>query len=190
MGWALTRPAWEALAVFASLGLGTAAPYALLASWPALLARLPRPGAWMETLKRALSLPMFLTAAWLLWVLWRLLAAPAAADPLWKPWTAEAVQEARKTKTVFVDFTAAWCLSCQVNERVVLSRPEVAAALAKGAAFKADWTDRSPVIEAELARHGRAGVPLYIVYPKGGEAVVLPEILTPGLVLETLGENQ
>lgn len=190
LGWALGRPAWEALSVFAALGLGTAAPYAVLASWPALLKRLPRPGAWMETLKKLLSVPMFTTAAWLLWVLWHLLAAPAAADPLWKVWSPQAVQEARASgRTVFVDFTAAWCLSCQVNERVVLSRPEIQAALKKGAAFKADWTDKSPVIEAALAEHGRAGVPLYIVYPKGGEAVTLPEILTPGLVLETLGEK-
>jgi thiol:disulfide interchange protein DsbD len=189
LGWALSRPAWEALSVFAALGLGTAAPYAVLASWPALLQRLPRPGAWMETLKKLLSIPMFTTALWLSWVLWRLVAAPAAVDPLWKAWSPEAVVEARASgKTVFVDFTAAWCLSCQVNERVVLSRPEVVAALEKGLAFKADWTDKDPVIEAELARHGRAGVPLYIVYPKGGEAVTLPEILTPGLVLETLGE--
>ncbi|MDP3544521.1 MAG: thioredoxin family protein [Elusimicrobiota bacterium] len=190
LGWALTRPAWEALSVFAALGLGTAAPYAVLASWPSLLSLLPRPGRWMETFKKALSVPMFVTAAWLLWVLWRLVAAPAAVDPLWKVWSPEAVREARASgKTVFVDFTAAWCLSCQVNERVVLARPEVKAALSKGFAFKADWTDRDPVIEAELARHGRAGVPLYIVYPKDGEAVTLPEILTPGLVLETLGDN-
>jgi thiol:disulfide interchange protein DsbD len=190
LGWALSRPAWEALAVFAALGLGTAAPYAVLASWPALLKRLPRPGAWMETLKKLLSVPMFTTAAWLIWVLWHLLGAPAAVDPLWKIWSPEAVQEARASgKTVFVDFTAAWCLSCQVNERVVLSRPEILAALKKGSAFKADWTDKNAVIEAELASHGRAGVPLYIVYPKGGQAVTLPEILTPGLVLETLGEK-
>lgn len=190
LGWALSRPAWEALSVFAALGLGTAAPYAVLASWPALLKRLPRPGAWMETLKKVLSIPMFTTAAWLLWVLWHLLAAPSSVDPLWRVWSPDAVQEARAAgKTVFVDFTAAWCLSCQVNERVVLSRPEIVAALGKGAAFKADWTDKNPVIEAELARHGRAGVPLYIVYPKGGEAVTLPEILTPALVLETLGEK-
>ncbi|MBI2385781.1 MAG: thioredoxin family protein [Elusimicrobia bacterium] len=190
LGWALSRPAWEALSVFAALGLGTAAPYAALASWPALLERLPRPGPWMVTLKKLLSVPMFTTALWLLWVLWRLLAPPVSADTLWKTWSPEAVQEARASgKTVFVDFTAAWCLSCQVNERVVLSRPEVRAALGKGIAFKADWTDKNHVIEAELAKHGRAGVPLYIVYPKGGEAVTLPEILTPGLVLETLGEK-
>ncbi len=190
VGWALTRPALEALAVFTSLGLGTAAPYALLASWPALLKRLPRPGAWMETLKRVLSIPMFTTAAWLIWVLWQIVAAPVGTDALWKIWSPEVVTQARASgKTTFVDFTAAWCLSCQVNERVVLSRPEIRAALEKGAAFKADWTDKNSIIEAELARHGRAGVPLYIVYPKGGEAVTLPEILTPNLVLETLGEK-
>ena len=66
LGWAVTRPAAEAFAVFASLGLGAAAPYALLSSWPALIRRLPRPGAWMDALKRLLSLPMFATGAWLL----------------------------------------------------------------------------------------------------------------------------
>lgn len=190
LGWALGRPAWEALATFAALGLGTAAPFALLSSWPALLKRLPRPGPWMRTLKHVLSVPMFATSLWLFWVLWRLLGAPAAVDPLWKTWSPQAVSQARATgKTVFVDFTAAWCLSCQVNERLVLSRPEVKAALQKAVAFKADWTDKNAAIEAALARHGRAGVPLYIVYPKGGAPVTLPEILTPGLVLETLGEK-
>ena len=185
LGWALTRPAWEALMIFAMLGLGTAAPYAVLASWPAFQAAAPRRvddnfeeysvGAYVHH-GRLLSRD--------------LLAAPAAHDPLWKTWSPEAVQEARAAgQTVFVDFTAAWCLSCQVNERLVLSRPEVVAALEKGAAFKADWTDKNAVFETELARHGRVGVPLYIVYPKGGEAVTLPEILTPGLVLETLGEK-
>jgi thiol:disulfide interchange protein DsbD len=188
LGWALTRPAWETLAVFGALGLGTAAPYAVLASWPALLKRLPRPGAWMETLKKALSVPMFATALWLAWVFIRLMS-PAVADKDWKVWSPEAVSLSRAAgKTVFVDFTAAWCLSCQVNERVVLSRPEVKAALARGHAYKADWTNRDAVIAAELSRHGRSGVPLYIVYPKGGEAVTLPEILTPQLVLDALGE--
>lgn len=191
LGWALTRPAPESLAVFGSLGLGTAAPYAVLASWPALLRRLPRPGAWMEKLKKALSIPMFATALWLLWVLARLLAPAPALGSDWKPWSSEAVSKGRaEGATVFVDFTASWCLTCQVNERVVLARPEVKAALAKGVALKADWTNRDAAIAAELARHGRSGVPLYIVYPKGGEAVVLPEILTPGLVLDALGERK
>jgi thiol:disulfide interchange protein DsbD len=92
-------------------------------------------------------------------------------------------------KPVFVDYTAAWCVSCQVNERVVLSTRPVAEAMKKDGVtyLKADWTKRDPVIAAELAKFGRAGVPLYLVYgAHGGEPQVLPAILTQGLVVKAL----
>lgn len=191
IGWAATRPAVEVLSVCGALGLGAAAPYACLSSWPALTRLLPRPGAWMVLLKKLLSIPMFAAALWLLWVLWHLLAAaPVRQDAIWKPWSPEAVVGARAAgNTVIVDFTAAWCLSCQVNERTALAAPQVRAALSRPgvAAFRADWTSRDKGIEAELARYGRNGVPLYVVHPGGGPAVLLPEILTPGLVLDALG---
>ena len=191
LGWAVTRPASEAFAVFGALGLGAAAPYACLSSWPALIRRLPRPGAWMDALKRLLSLPMFATGAWLLWVLWQLLAGPAAAqEGLWRAWSPEAVAAARSSgKIVFEDFTAAWCLSCQVNERTALADSAVVAALSRPgvAAFRGDWTSRDERISAVLAGYGREGVPLYVVHPRGGAAVLLPELLTPGLVLDALG---
>jgi thiol:disulfide interchange protein DsbD len=87
-----------------------------------------------------------------------------------------------------VDFTAAWCLSCQVNERTSLASARVREALSRAgvSAFRADWTNRDKSIEAELAKYGRNGVPLYVVHPGGGPAVLLPEILTTDLLLDVL----
>jgi thiol:disulfide interchange protein DsbD len=109
----------------------------------------------------------------------------------WSPEKVAAAQAAGKP--VFVNFTAAWCVTCQVNEKVALSRQGVADAFSQtGAVYlKGDWTRKDAVIEAELARHGRAGVPLYLVYgAKGGEAVVLPQILTEGLIVRALNDAQ
>ena len=92
---------------------------------------------------------------------------------------------------VFVDFTAAWCVTCQVNDKLALSSKKVADAFSRsGVVFmKGDWTNRDPVIAKVLADHGRAGVPLYLVYDaKGGEPQVLPQILTEGVVLEALNK--
>lgn len=191
IGWAVTRPAGELLLIFGALGLGTAAPYACISSCPALIRFLPRPGNWMVALKKLLALPMFATAIWLMWVLWQLLAVnPAPQDAVWRPWSPEAAAQARSEgRTVIIDFTAAWCLTCQVNERTVLAAPEVRAALLRNdvSAFRADWTSRDKNIEVELSRYGRNGVPLYVVHPKGGPAVLLPELLTRRLVLDALG---
>jgi thiol:disulfide interchange protein DsbD len=91
---------------------------------------------------------------------------------------------------VFVDFTASWCLSCQVNERVALRTPQVDAAFKKGnvALLKADWTERDDSIAQALTSLGRSGVPAYALYASNsGEApVLLPEALTPGIVVDHL----
>ncbi|WP_296596675.1 protein-disulfide reductase DsbD [Phenylobacterium sp.] len=92
-------------------------------------------------------------------------------------------------RPVLVNYTAAWCVSCQVNDRVALSTNAVSEALKRNNAvyLKADWTKRDASIAAELARFGRAGVPLYLVYgAKGGEPVILPSILTEGVVVKAL----
>lgn len=92
-------------------------------------------------------------------------------------------------RPVLVNYTAAWCVSCQVNDRVALSTKAVSEALTRDNAvyLKADWTKRDPAIAAELARYGRAGVPLYLVYgAKGGEPAILPSLLTQGLVVKAL----
>lgn len=260
MGWALTQSAPAALAVFAALGLGFAAPFTLAAFAPGLLARLPKPGPWMDTFRRLMAFPMYGAAAWLAWVLTvqagetalaRILAAgvalafaawlfgrwqrgraagrrpvalaalagaagvlavaasvtpgyqlaqPAAAEPAtpdklaYEPWSAERLAAARaEGRPVFVNFTAAWCVSCQVNEKVALSTDKVAKAFAATDAIylKGDWTRKDAVIEAELARHGRAGVPLYLVYgANGGDGVILPQLLTADTVVRALEAAQ
>ena len=84
--------------------------------------------------------------------------------------------------------TAAWCITCMVNERTALSTDAVQAALKDGrvAYLKGDWTNQNPEITRLLERHGRSGVPLYVLYPAAGEPIVLPQILTAGTVIETL----
>jgi thiol:disulfide interchange protein DsbD len=92
-------------------------------------------------------------------------------------------------KPVFVNFTAAWCVTCQVNERLALGSPQVSKALADvgGVYLKADWTNHDGEIARLLAEHGRAGVPLYLVYGAGGgDPVVLPQLLTPGAVAQAI----
>jgi thiol:disulfide interchange protein len=84
---------------------------------------------------------------------------------------------------VFVDFTARWCVTCQVNKKLVFSREDVAEKLRSMGvvSFVADWTNYDPIITAELERHGRAGVPLYIVYPAAADQkpILLPQLFTP-----------
>ncbi len=122
--------------------------------------------------------------------------ARTAADPAWESYTAARLAELRgRGVPVFVNVTAAWCITCLVNERVALRSPEVAARLAqKGvAALKADWTNRDPAIAQVLGSFQRSGVPLYVLYPGAnaggsdhGRPRVLPQILTEGIVLEAL----
>jgi thiol:disulfide interchange protein DsbD len=94
---------------------------------------------------------------------------------------------------VFVDFSAAWCVTCLVNERVALSDAGVAARFRRDGvvALKADWTNRDAAISAELGRYGRSGVPLYLLYPPDARehAIVLAQLLTPDMVLSALDRS-
>jgi thiol:disulfide interchange protein DsbD len=112
------------------------------------------------------------------------------ASASWTPYSAETVASLREDgRPVFVDFTAAWCLTCQVNERSVLNTETVQDAFAKRnvALVKADWTNRDAEITKALASHGRSGVPVYVLYPgDGSEPTLLPEVLTQDIVLDAL----
>ena len=104
----------------------------------------------------------------------------------WEPFSQATLDAARAAgKPVFIDFTAAWCLSCQVNEKLILHSAEVEQQLAARdfTLIRADWTQEDPAITAALAAVNRSGVPTYVVYPSGGQAKVLPELLTKDLVL-------
>jgi cytochrome c biogenesis protein CcdA len=226
IGYALANSAAISVAVFTAVALGLATPYLLLAFNPAWTRILPRPGAWMEVLKQVVSIPIFGTVIWLVWVFnqtaaasslvfllsaflllaiagWILGRWPAKApatiaaalvvalavampvwavravapstvahaqDAVWQPFTPDLVAKYRaEGKPVFVDFTASWCLSCQVNERVALGQPAVQHAFASAnvALLKADWTRHDEAITQALASLGRSGVPAYVIYVPG-----------------------
>ncbi len=189
IGATLTFPTMDALLVFASLGLGMASPFLVISLWPAALRLLPKPGAWMIRFKQLLAIPMLATAAWLAWVLVEMHGGPMQANATREMYSAARLQELRDAGTpVFVDATAAWCLSCKVNERVAL-RPEAMQQFLREhhvVMMVADWTNSDPAITAYLASFGRNGVPLYVYYPPHGTPVVLPQILTPALVRQAV----
>ncbi len=242
LGAALVLPWYVAIAIFAGLGLGLALPFLLIGFVPALRRRLPKPGAWMERFRRILSVPMWLTALALAWILGRqagvdgmtiaLGAALIVGFALWiggrrqqrglafgivpalllvgstiagaaivtrAPATtapaANGFSEARlavmrrEGKPVFAYFTADWCLTCKVNERSSIDTAATRAAFARHGVqvLVGDWTDGDPVLGRFIQAHNRAGVPLYLFYPRGGgEPQVLPQVLTPGM-LQSLG---
>jgi thiol:disulfide interchange protein DsbD len=130
---------------------------------------------------------------------WRVAMPPDATGSLrespdgieWQRWSPEAVTSARADgKIVLVDFTADWCLTCQVNKKIAIEIPSVREKLKdlNAVALIGDYTHFPENISAELQRYNRAGVPLVLVYPKNPDAppIVLPEVLTPGIVLNAL----
>ncbi|MBK5013170.1 protein-disulfide reductase DsbD [Pantoea sp. S62] len=257
VGYALTQPPLVSVVIFISLALGFAAPFTLISFFPVLARILPKPGAWMITLKQGLAFPMLGAVGWLIWVLERqagsaalaailaccllfsfaawlygmaqkrrmmgqrhvvlhvatafflalvvvpLLnlnsfatapaeteaASPAAAAVAWSPQNVDAIKG--QGKPILVNFTASWCITCQVNDRTSLSTQAVKAAMARTSTIYmvADSTKYNPDVEQALSDFGRGGLPLYVVYPAdGGKPVVLPQVLTPGIVISALDQ--
>ena len=257
VGYALTQPPLVSLVIFISLALGFAAPFTLISFFPVLARILPKPGAWMITLKQGLAFPMLGAVGWLIWVLERqagssalaailaccllfsfaawlygmaqkrrmmgqrhvvmhvatafflalvmvpLLnlnsfasapaetetASQAAAAVAWSPQNVDALKG--QGKPILVNFTASWCITCQVNDRTSLSTQAVKAAMARTSTIYmvADSTKYNPDVEQALSDFGRGGLPLYVVYPAdGGKPVVLPQVLTPGIVISALNQ--
>jgi thiol:disulfide interchange protein DsbD len=122
--------------------------------------------------------------------------ARAVIDAHETPWSAAAIDAAMESgKTVFVDFTAAWCVTCKLNEHGALAHAEVKARLSDDDVIfmVADWTNKNDEIAAELSRHGRSGVPLYLVYNPANDSPmtpqILPQILTKDIILSALASG-
>ncbi len=115
----------------------------------------------------------------------------ASAESTWQPFSDSALRTARLSgRPVFIDFTAAWCITCQVNEKVALNTQAVQERFAQKNVilFKADWTNQDEAIARRLESYGRNGVPLYVLYPPGefSEPRILPQLLTPEIVYSFL----
>ncbi|HEY8585852.1 MAG TPA: protein-disulfide reductase DsbD [Rhodanobacter sp.] len=248
LAYAFAAPMMSALLVFLMLGVGLALPFLAVGFIPAVGRLLPKPGRWMETLKQVLAFPMYLTAAWLVWVLANqrgadavglvLVAMVLLAMTLWwfersrsrgmtsrlavavlavatlmpmyllahvpprsdTPVTQDGVvayspdelARLRAANTpVFVDMTADWCVTCKANEHAVLDTDAFQALLERtGAVYmKGDWTDVNPTISAFLQEYNSPGVPLYVVFPKGGgPGKQLSTVLTRSAVERALTE--
>jgi thiol:disulfide interchange protein DsbD len=116
--------------------------------------------------------------------------SPPEMSGLWQPWSEAAVSNSLAAgQPVFVDFSASWCLTCQVNERAVLNQPEVVKAFQSKnvVLMKADWTRHDAAITQALTALGRSGVPAYALYAPGeANPRLLPEVLTPGIVTDAV----
>jgi thiol:disulfide interchange protein DsbD len=124
------------------------------------------------------------------WTGWPVSAAPS--DIVWDKWSPEAVNELRsENRIIYVDFTARWCATCQANKRLVFHSEDVLRAFRDRhiATLRGDWTNKDPQITAELAAYHRAAVPFNLVWlPGHADPVILPELLTPSIVLDALGK--
>ncbi len=238
IAFALSRGPGEIYAIFFALGLGLSLPYLAVAAAPGIATRLPRPGAWMATLRRILALALAATGLWLLWVLSSSSGLPVslavgvlmiaavgalalmqrarlavvamivfafiapqalgtsttpervADGDLWRPFDrAEIPRLVAAGKTVVVDVTADWCLTCQVNKRLVIADEAISKRLKAPdvVALRADWTRPDRAIADYLASHGRYGIPFNVVYGPGRpDGVVLPELLTVSAMVEAI----
>ena len=238
IGATMALPAIQFFTGFTAMATGLATPYLVLSIFPALVEKLPRPGAWMESFKQAMSFLLFATAGYLLWVYsgligqenllapllglsliaagawiygrWNLphksgkvraaalaltalfvisgtvMALPKKADVLWQSWSEETVEELLSEVTpVYIDFTAQWCLTCQVNKKIAYTDEVIALAKKKGIVFlKADKTRPNPAVEAKLQELGRSAIPVNILQISDEEPIITPVNLTPGYLKE------
>ncbi len=192
LGYAITKPALIYFSIFLALSIGYALPYTLIELFPRFFLKyIPKPGYWMITLKRILALPILLTCVWLGWIIANQIApAQDKAEIAWEAYEPQKVETAIKNnQSVFINFTAKWCLVCLLNDKSTLST-QTFKDLAKQKnikLFKADWTNKDEVIGEALKSYNRNSIPLYVYYPQGkSKPKILPQILTTDIIKEEL----
>lgn len=171
VGYAFMQTDLEMYAVFGSLALGYALPFALAEIYPHFLRRiLPKPGEWMVKLKIWLSLPILLTCIWLASVLVAQIYSTEGINKNklnWRSYNADDVlTEVSSGKKVFIDFTAEWCLTCMFNEKTRLNSKKFAEFIKNNEVelFKADLTESNEQYIEALNSYGRDGIPVYVYY--------------------------
>ena len=249
LGYALIQPSGVTIPIFASLGLGFAAPYFALSFSPELINKLPKPGQWMATLKEFFAFPMFATSLWLIWVFslqtstdqlisllislllistlfwsitklnsgiirlisWLLILiviifegkqiissdntssidnnSSQAKYSSYQMWSSDIEKKYKKENQAYlINFTAAWCITCQANDKIALSRPKIKNYLEENDIeyIVADWTNKNSEILSALESYERNGVPLYVYWKPGmNESLILPAILTEQILLDS-----
>lgn len=183
LGFAFAQSTAVIFAMFAAIAFGMSLPYLLLSAQPGWMRFLPKPGKWMVRLKQLMGVLLLGTALWLGWVLWQ-------GNREREPFAPQFAAAMKGDQMLFVDFTADWCVNCKVNERLVLNTEAVQKAFRENnvRVLQADWTKGDPEITKLLRSFDRVGVPLYVIYPahKRQKPIVLPEVITTGLVREAI----
>ncbi|NKD59310.1 disulfide bond formation protein DsbD [Haematospirillum jordaniae] len=194
VGFALAQGPWNIMVIFVVMGFGMALPWFLVAITPKLGQCLPRPGYWMIRLRQIMGLTLLATAFWLLTVILAQYRGPDEPEEGWVAFDTQMIgAHIANGQTVFVDVTARWCITCQVNKAVVLSQEPVSTLLSQPGiiAMQADWTSQNPFISQYMASHGRYGIPFNAVYGPGRpDGIILPELLTAQTVQEALKQAQ
>ena len=202
IAFALAASSIEMFAVFTALGIGMALPWILVATFPGLASFLPKPGPWMKRVKQLFGVMMLLTSVWLLSLLGNFLPASSVEKSIsstaqelpWQPLSETLIEQSvGEGKTVFVDVTAAWCVTCKANKVGVILQDPVYSTLKKGdiVLVQGDWTHPGETVTSFLRKHNRYGVPFNIVYgPNAPQGIALPVILSKSLVMDAIAKAQ
>lgn len=191
VGYTLTQPLIMYFPVFAAMGIGYALPFTLAGFFPRFLhMMMPKSGRWMMIVKKIFAVPVFFTCLWLGWLLIHQIGVSVTNtnDLEWMEYDEKEIEMLRQEgNPVFINFTAKWCLTCLLNDRVVLSSDEFEQLVKEKNIylFKADWTNENAEVTQALAQYGRNSIPLYVYYDgESEEAKILPQLLTISIVKE------